>query len=297
MDHLQGINAFVAVVESGSFRRGAELLGLTSSAISKSVARLEANLGVRLLQRTTRSLALTEEGTAYFDDCQRILRDLVEANEMVSRKRSALSGRLHVHVPHTFAQTFLIPALPEFLARYPEVELRLSLADNQPDLIEERLDIGIHVGEVTDKRLTVRRLRGSHGVTVAAPSYIERRGSPARIEALDQHDCVLFIEPGAALPWPWIFGVRDQVIHYRPRPRLLANSNTAVLEAGISGLGIIQSANYVLERGIAEGKLVPILAEHEATGPPIQLIWARDRFLSARMKAFIDWVERLGAEG
>lgn len=297
MDHLQGINAFVAVVESGSFRRGAELLGLTSSAISKSVARLEANLGVRLLQRTTRSLALTEEGTAYFDDCQRILRDLVEANEMVSRKRSALSGRLHVHVPHTFAQTFLIPALPEFLARYPEVELRLSLADNQPDLIEERLDIGIHVGEVTDKRLTVRRLRGSHGVTVAAPSYIERRGIPARIEALDQHDCVLFIEPGAALPWPWIFGVSDQVIHYRPRPRLLANSNTAVLEAGISGLGIIQSANYVLERGIAEGKLVPILAEHEATGPPIQLIWARDRFLSARMKAFIDWVERLGAEG
>ena len=297
MDHLQGINAFVAVVESGSFRRGAELLGLTSSAISKSVARLEANLGVRLLQRTTRSLALTEEGTAYFDDCQRILRDLVEANEMVSRKRSALSGRLHVHVPHTFAQTFLIPALPEFLARYPEVELRLSLADNQPDLIEERLDIGIHVGEVTDKRLTVRRLRGSHGVTVAAPSYIERRGRPERIEALDQHDCVLFIEPGAALPWPWIFGVRDQVIHYRPRPRLLANSNTAVLEAGISGLGIIQSANYVLERGIAEGKLVPILAEHEATGPPIQLIWARDRFLSARMKAFIDWVERLGAEG
>jgi len=150
MDHLQGINAFVAVVESGSFRRGAELLGLTSSAISKSLARLEAHLGVRLLQRTTRSLTLTEEGAAYFEDCQRILRDLGEANEMVSRQRSALSGRLHVHVPHTFAQSFLIPALPGFLARYPELELRLSLADNQPDLIEERLDIGIHVGEITD---------------------------------------------------------------------------------------------------------------------------------------------------
>jgi len=297
VDHLQGINAFVAVVESGSFRRGAELLGLTSSAVSKSVARLEADLGVRLLQRTTRSLTLTEEGAAYFDDCQRILRDLVEANEMVSRKRSALSGRLHVHVPHTFAQSFLIPALPEFIARYPDLELRLSLADNQPALIDERLDIGIHVGEVTDKRLTVRRLRGSHGVTAAAPSYIARRGIPNRIDALDQHDCVLFIEPGAALPWPWIFGVADQVIHYRPRPRLVANSNTAVLEAGISGLGIIQSANYVLERGIAEGKLVPILTEHEAPGPPVQLFWARDRFLSARMKAFIDWVERLGGEG
>ena len=296
MDNIYGINAFVAVVESGSFRRGAELLGLTSSAVSKSIARLETSLGVRLLQRTTRSLTLTEEGTTYYEDCQRILRDLAEANELASRKRSALAGRLHIHLPHTFAQSTLIPALPDFIARYPDVELRLSLADNQPDLIEQRLDIGIHVGDVTDKRLTIRRLRGSHGVTAAAPSYLARRGMPETIEQLESHDCVLFIEPGAALPWSWIFAIEGRVVHHRPRARLTANSNSAVLEAAVAGLGIIQSANYVLERPIADGRLVPILTIFETAGPPIQLLWPRARFLSTRMKAFIDWVSTLGEE-
>jgi LysR family transcriptional regulator for bpeEF and oprC len=293
MDRFQGINAFVAVVESGSFRCGAELLGLTASAISKSIARLEANLGVRLLHRTTRSLTLTEEGTAYFENCQRILRDLTEAGELASRKRGTVAGRLHIHVPHTFAHSFLIPALPAFTARYPQLELRLSLADNQPDMIEERIDIAIHVGEITDKRLVAQRLRGSRGITAASPGYFAAHGTPNSIEALDQHDCVLFIEPGAALPWPWMFGVKDELQHYRPRPRLLANSNTAVLEAAVAGLGIIQSADYVLERPIAKGKLVPILAPFEIAGPPIQMLWPRDRFPSARMKAFIEWVETL----
>lgn len=293
MDRFQGINAFVAVVESGSFRRGAELLGLTSSAVSKSIARLETSLGVRLLQRTTRSLTLTEEGTAYFADCQRILRDLTEAGEQASRHGGKLAGRLHIHLPHTFASGWLIPALPDFIHRYPAIDLRLSLGDGQADMIDERIDIGILVGEIADKRLTTQLLRKSHGVTAASPEYLARRGTPATIEQLDQHDAVLFIIPGESLPWPWMFRVDGKPLHIRPHARITANSNIAVLEAAYAGMGIIQSANYVLERPIAEGKLIPILTRFETAGPPIQLVWPRDRYLSARMKVFIEWVQKL----
>ena len=234
MDKLSGMLAFVKTAELGSFVAAGRALEISASAVGKGVARLEQEVGVRLLQRSTRRIQLTAEGRLFHERCRRVLDDLDDAQAMLSLSRETPRGKLRVSAP-IVGYHFLIPLVPEFLARYPEVELDITFSDGVIDLIDEGIDVAIRSGDLRDSRLVSRPLQTFRLLLCAAPSYLERHGAPAGLRDLAQHACVRFRHPdsGKLLDWPW----REDLAGDEPRLRtvLACNNIEAVLGAILRG--------------------------------------------------------------
>jgi DNA-binding transcriptional LysR family regulator len=287
--------AFVRAVELGGFSVAARELGLTPSAISKLVTRLEDRLGVRLLNRTTRRLALTPEGEAYFHRTQRILSDIDEAENEVARFRAQPKGLLRINVGTAFGMHQLTPALPDFLARYPEVKVELTVTDRVVDLIEEGADLGIRLGTLPDSSLVARKICDLERVVCASPAYLRRHGTPRKPEELLKHNCMSMSYSPALRRWP--FATAEGVRHIEVGGNVVANTAESLLQLALLGVGVIRLSDAIVGAPIHEGRLVALLQDvHHAEPLPLHAVYPHGRHRSPRVSAMIDFlVERFAS--
>lgn len=280
---LAGLGAFVRTLETGSFSAAARALGVSPSAVSKTVARLEGRLGVLLLQRGTRRLQPTPEGLSLFERGQRVVAEL-EAAQGELRESRGPRGPLRITAPMDLGRHWLVPRLPEFLATYPQVECGLGLTDRFIDLVEERVDVGLRMGESADSRLIRRRLGASRAVICASPAYLRRHGTPRKVADLQHHACLAYLREGQRVPWR-LDGTPVDV----PGP-FASDNNEALIALALEGVGIARIPEFVAARALASGELQPVLAGVDTPGPDVFIVYPERRHLSPRVRVFVDFV-------
>ena len=295
MDKLTGMAVFARVVEAQSFTAAAAQLGMSRSAVSKAIAGLEDRLGARLLNRTTRRLALTEVGQAFYERCARIVAEAEEAELAVSRLQAAPRGILRLSAPVSFGMLHLASALPDFMRRYPELRVEIDLADRIVDLLEEGYDLAVRIGSLRDSSLIARRLADNHMVLCAAPSYWRRRGKPGEPRELTRHACLTYAYQRTPSEWPFVGpGGRFSV---RVDGPLLSNNGDLSLAAALAGLGVAVLPCFLCGSHLAEGRLEAALQDWLPSAGGIHAVYPHGRHLSAKVRAFIDFlVERLGPQ-
>lgn len=294
MDRLAALEAFVKVAETQSFSEAARRLRSSKSAVSRHVAALEADLGARLFNRTTRSLTLTEAGRGYFARATRILADLEEADASVSQLQAAPRGHLRVNAPMSFGFLHLAPALGDFLARYPEVELDVTLTDRFVDLIDEGVDVAVRIGSLTDSSLVARRLAVVRRVLCASPDYLKARGVPQTPDDLKTHDCLSNTNINATREWRFIH------LDGKPWPvevkgRMSANNGDMLRVAALRGHGFVHLPTFIVGDDIKAGTLVSVLEPYIAQDLTLNAVYSTARHLSPKVRAFVDFLaERFG---
>ncbi|MBB3118179.1 LysR family transcriptional regulator [Pseudoduganella violacea] len=295
MNKLQAMEVFVQVVDAGGFTRAAENMQIPKATVSTLVQGLETALSVKLLHRTTRQINVTADGAAYYERCLRILADVREAEESLSRTRLSPSGRLRVDAPTGLASDVLMPALPAFFDRYPDIVLELGCSDRPVDLIEEGVDCAVRGGALDDSTLIARRIGVINFVTCAAPAYLARFGTPQHPRELERHRCVNYFSSKTGKTFDWNF-TRDGERVQLPMPGLIAlNDSNAYVQAGLAGLGVVQMTDFALLPLIRDGRMVPILDDWATDPLPIHVVYPQNRHLSAKVRVFVEWVSDLFA--
>lgn len=293
MDSLSGLMAFVRTADLGSFVAAGQMLGLSASAVGKAVTKLEQQLGIRLFQRSTRRLRLTQEGRAFHERCRRILDDLDDARAMLARTMDAPRGRLRVSTP-IVSYHLLLPVLPDFMTRYPEIEVDLDFNDRLVDLIDEGVDVAIRSGELPDSRLMARTLRPFQMLLCAAPSYLERHGTPNCPRDLDGHLGIRFRYPNSGKIQAWPLTLPAGEPDLRSRTVLTCNNMEALRGATIAGLGIGCMPDFLARDPLAKGELRTLLDDSIDAPGHFSLIWPSNRNLSPKVRVFVDFIgERL----
>lgn len=297
-DRLGSILAFVRVAELGSFAKAAKLLGISSSAVSKSVARLEDRLELRLFQRTTRSLSLTEEGRLFFQTCNRVLAELDDAEQSLRERASTPSGVLKVQFPAALGRLKILPALGALTRKYPALRIEASFEDRLTDLVDAGLDAVVRIGEPRDSGLMVRRVGTIKYIVCAAPSFIEKHGKPQSPDDLKRFACIRRVQHGEALYATWKFASpqNGSLFAREVVGTLSFDSNDAIVDAGLAGDGLVQLHTYMAESYLKSGRLVQVLSEYAADGPPISVLFPSNRHLTPKVRAFIDFVASILAD-
>lgn len=289
MDKPGEMRAFVRSVELGGFSAAARDLDLTPSALSKLVTRLEDRLGVRLMNRTTRRLALTSEGEAYFASARRILADIEEAETEVTRFSDSPKGLLRVNAGVAFGMHQLAPALPRFLERYPEIELDITVTDRLVDLVEEGADVAIRNGHLRDSSLVARRICDLHRVICASPGYLKRHGAPRTPQDLHQHNCISI--SGAPQLRRWPFDTANGIETIEVTGNVSANNAETLLQLAANGVGIIRLTDVIVGDGIRAGWLVPLLQDvHHREPLPLSAVYLPGKHKSPRVAAFVNFL-------
>lgn len=288
IESLSGLVAFSMAVESGSFAAAGRKLGLSASAVGKAVERLEARLGLRLLNRTTRSLAVTGEGDVLYRYVARILKDLQEAEQELHLLQKAPRGRLKISVPTVIGRKVIVPALREFHASFPDVTTDISLDDVKVDIIEGGYDVVLRLGELDDSTLRARRIGPHSFITCASPDYLAQHGIPRTPADLHEHCCIQYRFPTTGRPEIWAFKNSHQV---RPiKPAIILNDGEALASAALGGLGIIQAPSYLVKEDIAAGLLLPVLADYTDDRGSVSLVWPPMSARAPKVRAFIDFI-------
>ncbi|NCE87890.1 LysR family transcriptional regulator [Pseudomonas sp. Q1] len=298
MDRFDAMQAFVRVVETGSFTKAAATLHMSKTSVTQLVQQLEARLRVRLLNRTTRKVNITADGAAYYERVIRLLADMDDAETSLSSASTAPRGRLRVDVPSPLARMVLIPALPGFYARYPEIQLTMGVSDRIIDIIGENIDCVVRGGEITDQSLVARHVGDLKLGIYATPDYLQRLGRPAHPHELEEgrHSTVGFLwsRTGKALPYTLQRG--EEIIEVQGRPLLITDDGNAYLAAGLAGLGVLWLPQYMAKPHLASGELLPLFEEWQMEPMPMYLAFPPNRHVSTKVRVFIDWVIELMAE-
>lgn len=289
MDSLSGLLAFVRATEMRSFVAAGERLGLSASAVGKSVAKLEDKLGVRLLNRSTRRISLTEEGTLFFERCQRIVKEIEEAEAELSRLMEAPRGKLRVSLP-AIGYRMLQPILPEFTRRYPAIELDLDFNDRLIDVIAEGVDVVIRSGDLENSQLKVRQIGAFRFVLVGAPDYFERRGMPHTPQELEQHTCLRYKFPSTGQLQDWSIRTKAPERLLQLSSALTVNSVEALISAATGGLGIAYVPDFAVREALATGALTSVLGEHLTDGGRFSVLWPNSRHLLPKLRVFVDFL-------
>lgn len=283
------MQVFNAVIAQGSFAGAADALGMTPSGVSRRIGRLEDRLGVRLLNRTTRSLSLTDAGERYHRRALQIVADIEEAEREAADLQGAPRGRLRITAGKTYGFHRLVGLIPDFLIAYPEVEIELVLSDRMVDLVGEGFDVAFRSGEAPDSSLMARRLPDVAVATCASPDYLERHGTPRHPRDLSGH-CCLVHQVHERRNDRWTFVTPEGPIVVPVRGRMVSNSLDMLFDAAIHGLGIVHAIRLPMEPAIADGHLVPVLEEFDrADSRPMRMVYASARQLSPKVRAFIDF--------
>jgi DNA-binding transcriptional LysR family regulator len=293
MGRLEEMQAFLRTAEAQSFTAAAQRLGLSKSMVSQRVADLEARLGVRLLNRTTRRLSLTEAGQAFFDGCGRAIREVEDAEEAASRHGAELRGTLRLAAPLSFALLHLRPAMLDFMTEHPQLEVNLDMDDRVVDLVQGGYDMALRIGKLPDSSLVARRLATSRTTICASPAYLAARGRPDHPAQLSNHDCLLYAGTGRADHWSFL--IDGQWAAIPVRGRLQANNGDMLLAAAIAGYGIALLPSFLTGGAFERGDLVCLLPGFATPGGAIHAVYPPARQVSQRVRAFSDFlVERLG---
>lgn len=293
MDRLQTIQIFVRVAQAGSFTRAAGALQLPRSTVSAAVQALEARLRTRLINRTTRKMHLTPDGASYLDWCQRMLAEIDETEQQFRLGQSQVKGKLRVDVPGRIARRVIAPALPEFFARYPEIELVLGATDRPVDLVHEGVDCAIRVGAVPDAYLVARPIGPLRLGSFASPAYLAEHGVPHAVADLARHVAIGYASPGSGRVAPWEYTEDGHGRTLPMRSVVTVNCVETYIACCVAGLGLIQIPAYDAREHVARGELVEVLP-HIAPAPlPLSAIYPERRYTSRRVAAFIDWAGEL----
>lgn len=293
MDRLSGLMTFVRTAELGSFAAAGRTLGLSASAVGKGVARLEAQLGVRLFQRSTRSIRLTDEGRLFQERCRRILDDLDDAQATLVRSTECPRGRLRVTTPMVMYHE-LLPFVAAFIERYPQIELDVDFNDRMVDLIEEGIDVAIRGGDLPDSRLMSRPLPSVRVLLCASPAYLHKHGTPGCIRDLDDHLAIRFRFSGTGKMRDWHMVQQQEHPELRIKSLFTCNSMDAVKAMTLQGLGIGGIPDFLACDALAEGRLVQVLPDYVDPPNRLSLVWPSSRHLSPKVRVFVDFMsERL----
>lgn len=292
MDRLHLMTVFVAVAETESFAAASRRLGLSPAAVTRAVAALEKRLGVKLFNRTTRLVRATEAGQRYLEDSRRIIAAADAADEAVVGINAAPRGQLAVTAPVLFGRMFVLPAIVEYLRRYPAMEVSALFVDRVVNLLEEGLDVGIRIGALPDSTMKATRVGSVRQVLCAAPTYLKKHGVPEQPAALAQH--TIIAASGVTPTNDWKFRQGTKSLTVRLTPRLTVNSNDAAIEAALQGFGIARLLSYQIAPPVAAGRLKILLQDFEPAPLPIHVIHREGRYGSVRIRAFVDLIaERL----
>ncbi|MDB5962742.1 MAG: bacterial regulatory helix-turn-helix, lysR family protein [Massilia sp.] len=295
MDRFDAMTVFVRVVETGSLSAAARAIPMSLTSVSRHVSALEKQFGMQLLRRTTRHIALTNEGRLFFERAKSILAELDDVGTLLSAGRDAPAGRLRIASPALLGRTVIAPLLPGFLARHAAVSVELLLVDRAVNLVEEDIHLAIRVGRLPDSALVARKIGEVRMVVCAAPSYIARRAAPCSPDELRQHDCLVFSDqPG---PVDWRFKSANARHSVRITGRLWANALDVLAAAAIDGAGILRAPSWQVAGDIEHGRLQPILQDYETTPAPVNVLFERARRTSASLRAFLDYLVESTATG
>lgn len=287
---MAGMTAFLAFAETakrGSFAGAARELGLSPSAVAKAVARLEADLGLRLFHRTTRQVSLTGDGTELHERCRRVVDEMEALRDEAQGVRGAPRGTLRMNMPITWGRLFAVPRLAALAARHPDLRLELSFSDRYVDLVREGLDAVVRVGRLADSGLVARRIGEQHMVVVASPAYLRARGTPRHPDELASHDCLAFRLPSSGRLRPWQFGTGRQAIEHAPQARCVFDDGEALVEAAACGMGLIQLPDYMAAADLRAGRLVEVLTALRPPPLPISLVLPSARQMTPRIRVLV----------
>lgn len=296
MDRLESLRVFCQVVELNSFSRAAEQLELSNASITNHISSLERHFGVRLLNRTTRKLSLTDDGHSCYQRAQRLLGDMTELEDALQGTRATPQGVLRVDVPTVVSRIYLAPALARFTEQYPDLTVRMNVSDRMVDVVEGRGDVWIRIGELKDSSMVARRIYQTTNLCCASPDYLARHGTPQMPQELARFRCLSFIHPNTGQNVPWTFSKGKQQLDWNPQTRISINHAESLIHAATSGAGIIQLLSLSLNPHIRTGQLTPLLADWSTPGPPVSVVYHRSHQLSAKVRAFVDFVTTLFAE-
>lgn len=298
MDRFDNMRVFAKVVESGSFAGSAARLGISASMVSQHVKDLEERLGVRLLNRTTRKVSLTETGRAYYERCTRLLSDLEETERAASDMHAAPRGGLRVNASPSFGILHLPPAIVDFTRRFPQISVELVLSDRMVDLIDEGFDVAVRVDELPDSSLIARQLAPCRVVVCGAPAYFQRHGRPRTPADLAAHNCLVMTRSGLSYYRNWrLAGADGTALNISPAGNLRTNSAAVLKFAAAAGHGLACLPTYLIADMLRSGRLVTVLDDYVAPPYTLRALYPHNRHLSAKVRAFVDFLaERFGHE-
>ncbi|HBT0113385.1 TPA: LysR family transcriptional regulator [Klebsiella pneumoniae] len=295
MDRFDAMRAFARVVEAGSFTKAAQTLHMSKTTVTQLIQQLESRLRVRLLHRTTRKLGVTPDGAVYYERVIRLLADMEDAENSLSSAAMTPRGRLRVDVPSPLARLILVPALPAFHARYPDIQIDMGVSDRVVDLIGDNVDCVLRGGQITDQSLIARHVGDLQIGVYVAPSYVERLGAPAHPRELQNTDhCIVgFLSSRTSKIDPLVLCSENERIEFTGNYVLAVDDGNAYLEAGLVGLGVIALPNYMAAAHQAVGALIPLFTQWRISPMPLYLAFPPNRHVNAKLRVFIDWIVEL----
>ncbi|WP_368644227.1 LysR family transcriptional regulator [Castellaniella ginsengisoli] len=298
MDRFNAMQAFTRVVETGSFTKAAETLNMSRTTVTQLVQQLETRLRVRLMNRTTRKVSVTADGAAYYERVLRLLADMDDAETSLSSSMTTPRGRLRVDVPSPFASMMLIPALPQFYAKYPYIQLHLGVSDRVIDLIDENVDCVVRGGEITTQSLVARHIGDLPLGVYASPAYLADRGPPSHPHELatPHHRIVGFFWSRSRRVFSPTMHRGNELLNVQGHYSLVVDDGNAYVAAGVAGLGALWLPTYAAEPHIERGDLVPLFIDWKIDAMPLYVAFQSNRYVSAKLRLFIDWVIELMAQ-
>ncbi|KRD73168.1 LysR family transcriptional regulator [Ensifer sp. ENS10] len=297
MDQLTAMRAFLRVVETGNFTRASASLNMPKATLTNLIQGLEAHLRTKLLNRTTRRVLVTPDGALYYERAARLLTDLDELDGSLSSAQSLPKGRLRVETAGAFANLIIVPALPEFNRKYPDIQIDLGVSDRTVDYLAENVDCAIRGGALTDQSLIARRITEMKFVTCASPEYLKRHAMPQHPSDLAKNCSVVgYFMPKTGQPMPYQFRRGNEEMEVQGRYSVAANEATTYLAAARAGLGVIQVPLFMVRDDLRAGTMVPVLSDWQIDPEPVYLVYPPNRHLSSRLRVFADWVVKVVAQ-
>lgn len=293
MDKFQAMTLFVRVVDTGGITRAAESLGIPNATATTLIQKLEASLGVKLLNRTTRRVSVTPDGTAYYNRAAAILAEVREVEEGLAQHSSTPRGRVRVDVPTLIARAVIVPALPDFFAQYPDIELALACNERHFDLVAEGIDCALWIGEIDDTSLVARRVGFLYFATCAAPAYLRTHGLPAHPRELTRHRCLNHFAPRTGATVEWVFSKGNERVQAVFPGHLALEDENSYVTAAEAGLGIAQMPAFVVKEAMERGALDLVLGDWFPEPAPLHVVYPQSRHLSRRVRVFVDWLATL----
>lgn len=295
LDHFGDVLAFVRVADTSSFTHAAEKLGVTRSAVGKSIARLETNLATRLIHRTTRSVSLTEEGSLFYNHALRILCEVDDAEATLAERNQNPKGRLRLDIPTAFGRLHVLPVLERFLAEWPELDADVTFSDDYCDLVSDGIDIAVRIGGPTDSGLIRQVLAPHHFITCATPAYLQQHGIPRSIADLQNHKKIIFSYANASVPWR--YQVDGEMRDVTVQGSLRLNNTEAIRDAALNNLGLVQLGAFLVGEDLKQGRLIPVLQELRREEMPITAVYPTRRHVSPKVRKFVKMLRKEWAAG